>query len=76
MVEASGESIYPTVLATKCSILPRQLLSIIMASFAQHWVLVPRTHAHQISREKKRIAKREDPGDESHCPSAPGHTQL
>ena len=52
MVEATGESIYRTVLATKCSILPRHLLSIIMASFAQHWVLVPRIHAKQISREK------------------------
>ena len=52
MVEATGESIYRTVLATKCSILPRDLLSIIMASFAQHWVLVPRIHAKQISREK------------------------
>ena len=76
MVEATGESIYHTVLATKCSILPRHLLSIIMASFAQHWVLVPTIHANQISREKKRIGKREDPGDKSHCPSAPGHTQL
>ena len=52
MVEATGESIYRTVLATKCSILPRHLLSIIMASFALHWVLVPRIHANQISREK------------------------
>ena len=32
MVEATGESIYHTVLTTKCSILPRHLLSIIMAS--------------------------------------------
>ena len=32
MVEATGESIYHTALATKCSILPRHLLSIIMAS--------------------------------------------
>ena len=52
MVEATGESIYHTVLTTKCSILPRHLLSIIMASFAQHWVLVPTIHANQISREK------------------------
>ena len=52
MVEATGESIYRTVLTTKCSILARHLLSIIMASFAQHWVLVPRIHANQISREK------------------------
>ena len=52
MVEATGESIYRTVLATKCSILPRHMLSIIMASFALHWVLVPRMHPNQISREK------------------------
>ena len=52
MVEATGESIYHTALATKCGILPRHLLSIIMASFAQHWVLVPTIHANQISREK------------------------
>ena len=32
MVEATGESIYHTILTTKCSILPRHLLSIIMAS--------------------------------------------
>ena len=52
MVEATGESIYRTVLATKCSILPRHLLSIIMASFAQHWVLVLRIHANQIPAKK------------------------
>ena len=86
MVEATGESIYRTVLATKCSILPRHMLSIIMASFALHWVLVPRMHANQISREKNVLENEKTLGTRggspiiSHLPSAltsaPGHTQL